>query len=133
MSEYLYTPDQSYKHPPFLGFTGDRGHYRFRDIPAGDYLLRVKHDDRNMVAFRAVRVGPNMKPIDWLLDNNTISGKLVDSAGVPLAHKCIAIKSELTWQTGGNRAGITYETGRGNLDWFWSGPWIHETLSLIHI
>ncbi|MGI9471895.1 MAG: hypothetical protein ACR2NZ_10205 [Rubripirellula sp.] len=127
MSEYLYTPDQSYKHPPFLGFTGDRGHYRFRDIPPGDYLLRVKHDDRNMIAFRKVQVGPNMEPIDWLLDNNTISGKLVDPDGTPMPHKCIAIKSELKWQTGGNRAGITYENGRGGIIWFWSGPWIQES------
>ena len=33
MSEYLCTPDASYKHLPFKGYTGDRGHYRFRDVP----------------------------------------------------------------------------------------------------
>ena len=68
-----------------------------------------------------------MEPIDWLLDNNTITGKLVDHDGVPLPYKCIGINTELKRYTGGNLAGITYETGRGNLSWFWSGPWIHET------
>ena len=127
MSEYLCTPEASYRHLPFKGFTGDRGHYRFRDVPPGDYLLQVNHDDRNMVAHRRIRVGPDMEPIDWLLDNNTITGKLVDKNGTPISHKCIGIKTDLKRYTGGNHAGITYETGRGDLAWFWSGPWIHET------
>ena len=127
LPEYLCTDAGSFRHTPWRGFTSDQGHFRFRDIPPGDYVLLVNHDDRNMVSRRRVHVGPRMETIEWLLDNNTISGKLVDSAGIPISYKCIGIETELPGYCSGNHAGITYESGYGGLEWFWSGPWIHET------
>ena len=68
-----------------------------------------------------------MQPIDWVLDNNTITGKLVAPAGNPIAHKRIGIKTEVAGYCQGNSAGISYLDGRGGIEWFWSGPWLHES------
>ena len=127
MSAYLCTQDGEYYDTAYQGFTNDQGLYRFRDIPAGDYVLHLKHDDRNMVNRLATRVTGDMPSIDWLLDNNSITGRLVDSDGDGIAYKRVGIKTDIAGYCQRNNDGITYENGRGGLDWFWSNQAVHET------
>ena len=57
------------------------GTFRFVPLPQHtviDVVLFVKQGDRNMVNQLRIRVGPDMETVDWLLDNNTITGRLVD-------------------------------------------------------
>ena len=93
----------------------------------GDVVLHLKHDDRNMVNRLQFRVGPDLKTVEWLLDNNTISGKLVDPDGKPHAWGRIGIKTDVAGYCQRNNDGITYENGRRGLDWFWSNQALHET------
>jgi len=121
------TPDGEYYNTEWQGFTNDHGTYRFRSIPAGDVVLLLKHDDRNMVNRLRFNVGPNVESVDWLLDNNTISGRLVDPDGQPHAWGRIGIKTDIAGYCKRNNDGITYENGRGELSWFWSNQAVHET------
>lgn len=74
-----------------------------------------------------IRVVPDMETVDWLLDNNTITGQLVDPDGNPHAWGRIGIKTDIAGYCQRNNDGITYEDGRGGLAWFWSNQAVHET------
>ncbi|NKB72410.1 MAG: hypothetical protein GKR89_35485 [Candidatus Latescibacteria bacterium] len=121
------TQDAEYYNTEWQGVTDARGTYRFRKIPAGDVVLHVMHDDRNMVNRLQFRVGPDMETVDWLLDNNTITGLLVDPNGKPHAWRRIGIKTDIAGYCQRNSDGITHEDGRGELTWFWSNQAVHET------
>ena len=121
------TQDGEYYNTQWQGFTDDRGTYRFRNVPAVDVVLHVKHDDRNMVNRLPLSIDPDMETVDWLLDNNTITGRLVDPDGKPHAWGRVGIKTDIAGYCQRNNDGITHEDGRGELTWFWSNQAVHET------
>ena len=121
-----YTQDVERAEAVTQGYTDDRGRFRFRNIPVGEVVVHVKHDDRHMVNRRTIHVESKMDPVDWLLDNNTISGQLVDPEGNAHAYKRIGIRTDVDGYCQRNSDGITYENGRGGLNWFWSNQAVHE-------